>query len=297
MELSVIGQGAIGLLWYAHLTNAKLQPRLLCSKRAKLKTSSMAFTSFEQHTYTVPLNIIDQQQLLKADVILFCLKAYDILPAIKQYLPYINEKATIILCHNGMIAKEQIHSLLPQHTVLTLLTTHGSKKTNNFAITHTGKGQSQLGPLQDISNTRSKHITTLLNQALPNVIWQSNIAYHQWLKLAINCVINPITALKNIDNGELIKPEYQMLIRSISDEVIQVAAAEHIQLDSQQLINNVVNVAMSTAKNCSSMRADFQQKKTTEIEHINGFIVNLAEKHQLNVPHNLSLFQQISQAF
>ncbi|OKY24899.1 ketopantoate reductase family protein [Thalassotalea sp. PP2-459] len=297
MKIVVIGQGAIGLLWYSHLVITKHSPALLCSQRAVITDTNMSLTTYDNQLSVIPLNIINKEQLQLADIVLLCLKAYDILPALKQYQAYLNEKATVILCHNGIIAPSDIHAVLPKQTVLTLLTTHGSKKTDNFAITHTGIGQSQLGKLQQVTKAEHQTPTTILNQALPSVIWQDNIAYHQWIKLAINCVINPITALNNIDNGELLKPQYQALINKICYEITQVAAAENIKLELQQLINNVLKVASITAKNCSSMRADFQQNKATEIEHINGYIVELAKQHQLEVPNNLSLYQQVSQAY
>ncbi|MDO6426343.1 2-dehydropantoate 2-reductase [Thalassotalea sp. 1_MG-2023] len=297
MKIVVIGQGAIGLLWYSHLVSTEHSPALLCSQRAVTTDTNMSLTTYDNQLSVIPLNIINKEQLQLADVVLLCLKAYDILPALKQYQAYLNEKATIILCHNGIIAPNDIHAVLPKQSVLTLLTTHGSKKTDNFAITHTGNGQSQLGKLQQASEVEHKTLTTILNQALPSVVWHNNIGYHQWIKLAINCVINPITALNNIDNGELLKPQYQELIHKICFEITQVAAAENIKLELQQLINNVFKVASVTAKNCSSMRADFQQNKATEIEHINGYIVKLAAQHQLEVPQNSLLYQQVNQHY
>ncbi len=45
-----------------------------------------------------------------------------------------------------------------------------------------------------------------LQGVLPDVAWHNNIRAEMWRKLAVNCVINPLTALWNCPNGKLRHP-------------------------------------------------------------------------------------------
>ena len=127
-------------------------------------------------------------------------------------------------------------------------------------------------------------------QSLKQIYWQEDIQQAQWKKLAINCVINPISALENINNGEINIQVYQDKIKSIISEVVAVANKEGVVLTEHLLLNLVRDVAEGTAKNTSSMRADVLNKRRTEIDYINGYIDRLAKKHQLTTTVNSQLW-------
>lgn len=299
MNTVVVGQGAIGLLWYSYLRENDDSVGLLCSARTSLHPEEITLTRTnseqqkeQQLTHLASLTPAD---LPFARTIIFCLKAFDILTALTQYQASIPKHADIILCHNGMIPIDKIKKIIPQNTVMTLLTTHGSKRVAQFHIEHTGVGQSDLGYLFTSKDhtTSSSKVVKQLNQALPKVNWQEDIAKKQWIKLAINCVINPLTAIDDCDNRGVLHAKYLAKIQDVIDEVVQVAQLEGITLSAQELIKSVLAVAQTTATNCSSMRADILAKRRTEIAYINGFIVKTAQKHQIKVPENLQLLQQI----
>lgn len=61
------------------------------------------------------------------------------------------------------------------------------------------------------------------------------------------------------------------------------------------MLDTVVNVAQSTAQNYSSMHQDIYNKRQSEIDFINGYVVNIAAKNKIDVPNNLSLYQKVKQ--
>lgn len=297
MNIVIIGQGAIGLLWYTHLQSlpkSLVNLSLLTSKQAIMPNNNFAYTHFlglsELHTFQTA----SPQHIRQADVILLCVKAYQVKQVIADISPLISPHSTIILAHNGMGTLTEIQPFItPKQAVMALLTTHGCSRASSTHIIHTGLGETHLGLLQGLF-TQQKLLTSLLNQALPKVYWQENIIEKQWLKLAINCVINPITALENINNGELTNPCYQKQITALITEIATIAQAEQQTLLPSLLIEQVLQVAKATAKNCSSMRADILAKRPTEINYINGYVHYLGIKHQIKTPENSRLWQAIN---
>ncbi len=147
----------------------------------------------------------------------------------------------------------------------------------------------------DIEEVAKEEIKTVLNSALPTVFWQNNINEKQWLKLAINCVINPLTALYDCNNGDILLEKFKPDIEQISYEVIEIARVKNIHLSLNILLDNVRSVADKTADNCSSMRSDILAKRKTEIDHINGFIHQQGKTHSISTPMNSEMWQEIKQ--
>ena len=106
-------------------------------------------------------------------------------------------------------------------------------------------------------------------------------------------MINPITAVNNIENGEVNKAEFSDQINLLLTEIINVSKAESINLVLKDLEVIVRKVAQATAKNSSSMRSDILAGRSTEIDYINGYIHRLAKKHNVATPENTRLWQQV----
>jgi len=292
----VIGQGAIGLLWYSHLyNNSKTNDVYLLKYGNNRPHPSIKLTHCNDDSEDIPHQEVTVNNLITAENILICVKCYQLNQVIKNISPYLKKGVNIILCHNGMGALNDLaQTRLNEHKVFTLLTTHGSLKLSPTNIKHTGLGHSELGMFHgSIEDAEKAVLIKQLDSALPSTAWSENIKEKQWLKLVINCVINPITAIYDIENGEIANGQFKSLINDILSEVVEVARCEDINLDVNSLKNNVLQVVDNTAKNSSSMRCDVQEKRKTEIDHINGYIQKLGLLYQIKTPNNDKLVAQI----
>ncbi len=293
MNIVVVGQGAIGQLWYHKLKQQLNNVSLLCSKNVTDFPAHLTLIEQSGQQQTCELKFATPESLSNADLVLFCLKAYHYQQAFIDYIPYIKLTTPIILCHNGMLNQQ----LLPQqHILLTLLTTHGCKKLKDFSVEHTGAGQNDLGLAQgSLTQQQIDNIVSTLDTALPVTCWHENITEKQWLKLAINCVINPLTAINNCLNGHLLAPEFDLVIDEILTEVLNLAKHQGIDFSFEQVKARVLAVAKSTETNSSSMRSDILYGRKTEIAQINGYIHQLGKRCHISTPINTQLFHQVSQ--
>lgn len=319
MNIVIVGQGAIGLLWYVQLhtfikaqqqssltpslSSLSLRPSNYAEKNTKnsaenSNTPSLVifFTDNQENLSKHALLYASNNDIANADILLIAVKSYQVKKALSELLPLMKINCTIILSHNGLGTLEELpDTVLNNHTILALLMTHGCLRTDELSIIHTGKGCCDLGLVNgDIDSNLQQSLTTLLHQAFPDVIWCDNILEKQWLKLAINCVINPITALNNIHNGEINSPQFTDLIKKVLTEVVTVAFSQGIQLELTYLLQTVTDVAMATAKNQSSMYCDVQKKQKTEIEFINGYIHRLGQENNVSTPENTRLWNAVN---
>ncbi len=119
---------------------------------------------------------------------------------------------------------------------------------------------------------------------------------HQWDKLFVNSVINPITALTGQKNGIVLSENLRSAVQSIVRESVSVARKEGIDAGFESVLEVVYSVAEKTSRNTSSMLQDVQKKRTTEIDSINGYIIRLARKHSIEVPVNNALYGLVKSA-
>ncbi len=297
MNIIVVGQGAMGLLWYHHLATSITITNLslLASNQHKLADDNYHFIDSQSIAYQGKINYAYDEQIQHADVIFLCLKSFQICSALEKIAQQLKANASIIFAHNGMGTLAELpETLINQHNIYALLTTHGCLRKGPLNIIHTGIGITDIGLISGkVEITEQQALTSLLNHALPTVTLHKNIVERQWLKLAVNCVINPITALHNIDNGQINNNIFTKQIEKVLTELVLVARSEDIHLNVALLSKTVQQVATATAKNCSSMRCDVLAHKPTEIDYINGYVHKLGIKHNIATPENTQLWQAV----
>ena len=278
--------------------------------------------------------------------ILLCTKANDAIPALTSVsdrllrqpssasggtFANITHSPKIIILSNGALAirdaiNEQFHrpNIRNGFQINLATTTHGAHKSNSsihgvctrYCITHAGEGETY--------STNAEFI-----QACQSVGWKGSIVSELdmnvilWKKLAVNCVINPLTAIHNVKNGKLLRmgSSLESVMKNVLEEVSAVAMqsviAESIsklgehdgssdawlqstkqQLSVQALQHFVTNVMSDTAANISSMLQDVKSKRVTEVQFLNGYVSSLGQnKFGIECPRNMELCHRVENLF
>jgi 2-dehydropantoate 2-reductase len=244
-----------------------------------------------------PLTTYSNQSITsvqEADLILITVKAWQVESAIEPLLPYISEDTIVMLMHNGMGTAPLIEAKLANNPIVIATTTHGAYKPSKQQVLHTGHGYTQLGGF-NAKGAQCDFLAEVMNHALPEVHWNPNINGALWTKLAINCAINPLTAIHQCKNGELAANEFAIELANITHELVEVMNKEEIKVDFDALHATIMQVVNATAANYSSMRQDVFHRRRTEIDFITGYLLQTTEKHQISTPENTKLYQRIKQ--
>ncbi|MGS0683011.1 ketopantoate reductase family protein [Shewanella sp. 125m-7] len=313
-QITILGAGAIGQLIYHQLANAlsiqgeqtSIRPsdRLnFISRDAKSTILPLSFTAYNKLQITRDAKFIGQadydKSLADTELLIVCVKAYQVTSALNVVLPRLSKSAHILLLHNGMGPHIEVAPTLAGRGLSLGTTSQGALRLDKWHVKQTGIGLTQLGPYRatELNQVQAASINpklkTLLLNAIPQSDWYDEILPLLWQKLAVNVTINPLTAIYNCTNGELANPKYHDIIYNAVDELVNVAAADGIDLEFSHLIERVYQVIELTAQNFSSMHQDISQQRPTEISAINGFVVTRAKAHNMNTPYNLSLVEQV----
>lgn len=292
MNIGIVGLGAIGSLWAVKLHQAGHHVCVFTrDTHQKIAQVTLDTDSNNDSLYTFPVNQHDS--LTQCECLLITVKSTQVTQAISPFLPYLPTTSSIIFIHNGMGAVDNLQSQLSNFPVYLSTTTQAAFRPKPNHVQHTGLGKTLIGPYN--SNIISPYVLKALNNALSPVNWEENIQTALWNKLAINCVINPVTAIHQCKNGELIQRQFTPTLDLLIQEIVPVMNAEGIKVSADQLTKIINNVILTTADNYSSMQQDVAHQRVTEIDYITGHLILAAKLHAIETPMNQQLFSQIKQ--
>jgi pantoate--beta-alanine ligase len=217
----------------------------------------------------------------------------------RAFVVHINHQIAAQLCHgegtvlsvqNGDNLKTLSDAVGPARLVVGS-TTLAANKVGLAAGTVANanpRGHTTLAAVHGNGQARAEALATLINatncglgsctvegsgpESAANVLWQ---------KLAINAVINPLTALLEVENGRLVGlPAARPLMHSLATEFMAVANAKGLALswNPDSLLLAAEDVAKATSENKSSMLVDVLRGSPSEIAAITGKVVDEAAR-------------------
>ena len=184
--------------------------------------------------------------------------------------------------------------ICPILRVLEGITSLGVKFSEDGMVELKGKGKTILE--DKIGEDKKKFLRERFLEKGFEMEFAPDFKEHQYSKLFVNSVINPITALTRQENGIVLSSVLKNTVEGAVREAVSVAAKEGIKRDEKSVIEMVYSVAEKTSGNTSSMLQDVLKGRMTEIDSINGYIIRLAKKHKIEVPVNEALYGLVKSA-
>ncbi|WP_026674386.1 2-dehydropantoate 2-reductase [Alkalihalobacterium bogoriense] len=289
----IIGGGSVGLLLASYaskaganvtvVTNGKEQAEALNREGVSLLRNSIA--SFHP-VDAIPFECLSS--LKTATIIFLAVKEHQV----KRVLTKISKlkiNSPIFFLQNGMNHITLMQEL--RNSVYVGIVEHGALKHSNVKVEHTGIGIMRIG-----------HV--LGDELELKPFWDklSSVGYSvdvegEWLevmkrKLIVNAVINPLTALYELKNGELLHDE---TIVSIMKKLCQEAIMTLQLKDHEDIWTYIIQVCQNTKENKSSMLRDIESGNQTEIDAISGYILREGLKRKISLPYTLDVYHQIKQ--
>ncbi len=292
LDLAIVGNGAIGnlLAWRAHQQQINYVT-ITRSGTSHSITCIDSTLSSSQSAQQIPLHCTKFHKLADVETLIIPVKAYQVLDALKQVATLDQSPKNIVLLHNGMLDMQVIRSVLPHSNILCATTSYGAFKPSLNELRLTGLGSCDLGWLDQ--RKPDEEAKTLLETLLPPCRWHQDIQLALWQKLAVNAVINPLTAIHKIKNGQLRESQYQAQINAICEELHALLQRLGYAVSAQDLFTRCWDVMSATAENQSSMLQDVLNGRRTEIEFINGHVVEQAHRLGVDVPVNRALTEAV----
>jgi len=304
MKIVVVGPGAMGCLFAGLLAEAG-QEDIWLLDRNEQRAREIAENGLkieDVYDKSVPdcLRVVraisgvritaNPQEIGVADLVLICVKSYDTEEASHSVSPAVGDDTTVLTLQNGLTNVEVISHVLGASRVIAGVTSHGATMLGSGRVRHAGVGRTIIGDPTGGMSPRIEIIADILTSAGIQTKISRNIYDSIWTKLIINAAINPLTAITRLKNGELLEhDETRRLLSMAAEEAASIARSTQPSLSVDDSTSVVETVCKATSSNISSMLQDVLRERRTEIDAINGAIVDRAKKMGIESPINETL--------
>jgi 2-dehydropantoate 2-reductase len=284
MDIVVFGAGSLGSLLGGLL--AREHPVTLVGRDPHVRRVREDGLRIEGAIETTVQPNVDTEPPTEADLALICVKAFDT-PAAAAALAETDLQYCLSV-QNGLGNEETLAARLDT-TVLAGTCTYGAMRESPGIVRCTGIGEVTLGPLEGEASVAADRLGETFESAGVVTTVAEDMPYRLWEKLAVNAGINATTALARVDNGALLDGDAGTVARAAAREVAAVATTEGVDLSAEDAVSALESVAEATAANTSSMQQDVLAERRTEVDAINGSVVERGEETDLNLPVNGTL--------
>ncbi|MEZ0290264.1 MAG: 2-dehydropantoate 2-reductase [Sulfolobales archaeon] len=295
LSVSVVGGGSVGSLLVYSLNRSSVRPVLVFKRDNIIDKISIESKSGDRISLDYTPALYDEfEKWINSDIILIATKAYDaeyIIDDLRLRLPR-DRPSLIVFSQNGLKIFEKASDLIGRDRVAQLILNHGVYRVSRDLYKWIGGGRSFIGMSREYQNSYLSLARDMLRELMVDLV--EDIEPYRWLKLAVNAVINPITALLGEKNRIVIENRFirDILAREICGEILETAKRYNITLPKDPY-EEVLRVARDTSDNYSSMLSDVIRCKRTEIDYINGAVVEYSVKRGFKPIYNQVLYYMV----
>ena len=281
IKISIIGAGSIGLLYGAYLSRHH-KVTFYVRNLEQLNEINNNGVQIIGNTPCKNINAKLISEFNGAELIILTLKQTVLESFIKENSSFL-EGVPLIFLQNGLSHLNYIDAL--DFEISIGIVDHGASKVSHTKVKHLGKGETKLATY-NMDNEKLRNIANMLTETDFKFKVYDNWQSISYKKLVINATINPLTAIFNIKNGELLESNY---LKKIAKKLC-FEASTTLNLVPVDEWESVKSIIIQTAKNTSSMCADLNNNRITEIDAITGYILNISQEE---TPYSSAIYNTV----
>ncbi|MBA9085216.1 2-dehydropantoate 2-reductase [Fontibacillus solani] len=313
MKFDIVGAGALGLLFGGGLaasgenvvfwTRSEEQARILTAEGIELGDEAGNYRVIQPDNFEAYCvdSIIDRS-VRQPDWLIITTKQWHVDDHLFEAVQHLCGQETKVVCfQNGTGHVEAFQAIVKDIPVYAAVTTEGSRRKDARSVVRSKPGTTMIGiPArhsphgvelltegkyrEGFADQTAEYLTKKLILAGFPALMSKDIDRDIYRKLLINSVINPLTAIWRVPNGDLlVVSERRKILRQLCDEAVEIYRANQIACDNN-MFEQIVTVCQSTSRNISSMLKDVLQGSPTEIDSINGRLIEMAHRSGLTAP-------------
>ncbi len=207
--------------------------------------------------------------------------------------------AKIIIFQNGFGNDALYLRYFPKNQVFSARVITGFKRHERYISEITVYTEPVLlGSLQHENPSCLREIASMITSSGIKCELTNEVDRYLWAKMIYNCALNPLGAILNVNYGKLTESEYSMeIMDKIIDEIFEV-----IKASGYSTLWNTSNeykdifyskLVPDTYEHYSSTHQDIKRKIKTEIDSLNGKVIELGEKNNVDVSTNRIIYNLI----
>lgn len=222
------------------------------------------------------------------DYVLVFTKCYHTEGAVKSARSMIGPNTAVVSLQNGWGNAPRIASIVGEDKVFCGVTYNSGALKGLGHTSQGGVGVTHIGELKGGVSARVDALAEALNKAGLETQASDNVLKEVWRKLALNVCTLPTAAVYAWEARKLIEHQgMKDLMAELLQETVAVAHAQQIPMDYDERWTAITGLLERIAPTLKgSMPTDIENKRRTEIDVINGAIIEAGQRLGIPTPYN-----------
>lgn len=298
MEFVVLGAGAMGCLYGAHLKKAGEDVTLIDVNVPHMDAINKngLIVRTKEGEEAIPLAACKAEAYQKtADAVIVFTKSIYSAGALASLKGAIGKDTLLISFQNGLGHEKVMGEYSDADHIVIGTTNFPSDLVDNGVISTGGEGVTNMMTASGKETEAVRYLYEIFSRAYLNPNLTPDVFKAIWEKVAFNAALNSLTSATLLPQGYLGETkEGRELAHEIVKEVIAVANKKGIPAEEAHVLNTVDKLFTEHFNHCPSMFQDVLNKRTTEVKFINGAVVEEAKALGMEVPVTNVLYRLVS---
>jgi 2-dehydropantoate 2-reductase len=293
-RIAVVGAGAVGCYFGGMLARAGA-PVTLIGRAQRVEAINRDGLFIDSIHFKERISVFASTELdaaRDAQLVLFSVKTVDTEDAAKLLAPYLAPETNVVSLQNGVDNAERMDFAAGIQAISAVVYI-AAEMSGAGQVKHSGRGDLVIGnPVsnQGASESELAEIAETFKRAGVPCRISQNITLELWTKLIMNCAYNALSALSRARYGRLVDDAGSLeVMKQVVAEGVAVGNAAGVRLPADKLIAAVVELGRVVPEAQSSTAQDIARGKPTEIDSLNGFLVQRGAETGVPTPVNQTL--------
>ncbi len=292
-RVSLVGLGALGILYASHLAAHKEVCTLSCVVNEERKKRYGEEGVFLRDTrlaldYVTP----DEEPAAPADLLMVAVKGTTLDSAVRDVKKHVGKGTVIISLLNGITSEEKLKEAYPEATVLYCIAQGMDAMRVKQVLAYHKEGELVIGTDNPAHQQAVDDVVELLRSAEIVCREDKDILHRLHAKWMMNVGFNQVITYFEGMNETVQKPgEARDMLIAAMREARAIANAKGIELTDKDLEEYVALGDSLAPTSMPSMRQDALAGRPTEVELFAGVVLSLGKKFGIETPVNAKLYE------
>ncbi len=286
MKIAIIGAGAMGSIYGAHLSKNNEVFMIDTNEPvvSKINEVGLEIMKEEKSEIFYPKAFTSSEQVPVVDIVILFVKALYSRSALESNKNIIGENTILMTLQNGQGHEDLLKEFTAEQNVVIGTTEDNGKVMDLGVVSHGGTGNTNIGSLDD-TDVAIDIVKAGFENTCFNVIVHENIQQLIWDKLFINSSLSALTGVLQVPMGFIASNEHTFdIAKQLIKESVAVAKAQGLVADYDEIVEKVKKTSLQSPEGVTSICADIRNGRLTEVDTISGAVVKSAKKYNVAAP-------------
>jgi 2-dehydropantoate 2-reductase len=297
MRILVLGAGGVGGFFGGRLAEKGEDVTFLVRSKRKeqLEEKGLVIRSINGDFSFQPKLIMKEDITTPFDVILFSTKAYHLNEAITDLKPFVGENTVIIPLLNGIAHLSLLQKEFGVEKVIGGLCFIETTLNDQGEIVQTSAANRLVfGEIKSQDSERINHISKAFADTKASFVLSENIVQDMWHKYLFITVMSGVTTLMRAPIGPIRESDGgREFIRNLFEESVQIMKSMGAPVKDNIAQEHMKTIDKISYDMKSSMQRDMEKGSLIEGEHLQGYLLDLAEQFSIDTPLLGAVYQNL----